>query len=61
MKDRNMTLLLDALFLARKLTYMIGQHYGDEKKLDRLIRIAGKAWSRYDRRTHLVEGIRSIK
>lgn len=55
---RNNTLLIDAVFLANKLTYEAKQieHSGSDR-FRKLVRVAGKAWKRYNRRAARVPGI----
>lgn len=57
--SKNISLVIDAVFLANKLTYKAKQAQGTDE-FERLMRIAGKAWKRHNRRAALVPGIKQV-
>lgn len=58
--SKNMSLVIDAVFLANKLTYKAKQAEGTDE-FERIMRVAGKAWKRHNRRAALVPGIRQVE
>lgn len=54
--SKNMSLIIDAVFLANKLTVKAKQAEGTDE-FERIMRVTGKAWRRFNRRAVLVPGI----
>jgi len=57
---KNVSLAIDAMFLANELTIKAKQARGTEE-FERIMRVAGKAWKRFNRRAALTPGINQVE